>query len=184
MINKTDWMGSFCSILIIATLFHTAQGQDIPASYHDLIRKVKEINVDTTLKKLILHNEDFISPSPDGGGELTGFFKQDQIQKVTRQIWLSNGIEVYDYYFTEGKLIFVYETFRSFTYSLELDEFDYSKTELSFIGRYYFNDNKLNDLETTGHNRFEDDTLNIEKVLITESNENVQKLQKSMRTQR
>jgi hypothetical protein len=34
-----------------------------------------EINADTTLKKISLENEEFLENVPDGGGELTGFFK-------------------------------------------------------------------------------------------------------------
>jgi len=72
-------------------------------------------------------------------------------------------------------LVFVYETLQGFIYDDKLGEFDYSKTETNFIGCYYFRDKKLIDSETTGHNRFEDDSTDIETTLINEANENLEK---------
>ena len=113
---------------------------------------------------------EFMPQMTDGGGKLTGYYKNDQIERITREIVLSFGIETFDYYFTAGQPIFIYETLRGFRYNEDLGTFDYTKTNvnLNFIGRYYFQDNKLIDLETTGHNRFEDDSINIELTLLTE----------------
>src|SRR6185503_2327662 len=72
--------------------------QDISDKYPDVIQKIKKINEDTTLQKVILTNEEFMPQMTDGGGELTGYFKKGKIQKITREIGLSYGIETYDYY--------------------------------------------------------------------------------------
>ena len=117
----------------------------------------------------------------DGGGELVGYFLKDQIQKITRKIYLSYGIETNDYYFTNGRLIFVYELFNMFVYDDKLSKFDYEKTKINFIGRYYFKDKQLIDSETTGHNRFENDALDIEATLTKESNECIENLNKKVK---
>ena len=161
-------MKKFPPILILISCVLTSYGQDISNKYPGLIARVKKVNKDKSLSKISLENEEFMDHLTDGGGELTGLYKNDQIQKVIRKVFLSNGIEQFDYYFADGKLIFIYETFRAFKSLESQGTFDYSKTEIEFIGRYYFQNTKLVDSETTGHNRFEDDTIDIEKTLIAE----------------
>jgi len=151
-------------------------GQDISDKYPDFIKRVGLINKDQSLNKVTLKNEEFMAQTTDGGGELIGYFKNGQIQKITRKIGLSYGIETYDYYFTNGQLIFVYEILAGFVYNDQTSKFDYTKTKINFIGRYYFKNNKLIDSETTGHNRFEDNAIDIETTLSKEMNECLNKL--------
>lgn len=165
-------------IIILLLIGSTLYGQDISDKYPDLIKRVGLINKDKSLTKQTLKNEEFMTQMTDGGGELTGYFKNGQIQKITREIGLSHGIETYDYYFTNGQLTFVYELLNGFVYNENTSKFDYTKTKINFIGRYYFRENKLIDSETTGHNRFEDDTLDIETTLIKEMKECLDALKK------
>jgi hypothetical protein len=167
-------------ILTIICLLNSSivSGQDISKKYPELIKTVELINKDNSLIKVTLKNEEFMTQVTDGGGELIGYFKNGQIQKITRKIGLSYGIETYDYYFTSRQLIFAYELLNGFIYNESISKFDYTKTEINFIGRYYFRNNKLIDSETTGHNRFEDDTLDIETTLIKEMNEYLDKLKR------
>ena len=155
------------SLLYLSAFASSAQ--DISPKYPGLIAQVKKINRDTSLDKLSLSNEEFMPQMTDGGGELTGYFKNGAIQKISREIGLSYGIETYDYYFSNGKLVFIYETLKGFVYNEKGDSVDHSKTELNFIGRYYFKNDKLIDSETTGHNRFEADDIDMEKVLLKET---------------
>lgn len=169
--------------LLIAILIGSSStyAQDISDKYPSLINRVKQINQDESLTIVTLENEGFLPQATDGGGELTGYFKSGQIQKITRRIGLSYGIEIYEYFFTAEKLIFVYETLDGFPYVESSGKFDHTKTERNFIGRYYFKDGKLIDSETTGHNRFEDDTIDIESTLTKEMNYCLDKLEKKRR---
>ena len=151
-------------------------GQDISNKYPQLIKRIKQINTSNYQKVVTLNNEEFMPEMADGGGKLAGYYKNDQIEKITQEIVLSYGIETFDYYFTAGQLIFVYETLKRFPYDENLGKFDYTKTNINFVGRYYFTDNKLIDSETTGHNRFEDDTIDIEMTLIKEVKDNLDQL--------
>src|SRR6187399_2214269 len=82
-----------------------------------LIRKKFEIiNKDSTLRKVVLENEDFLSNMTDGGGKLTGFYKDKEIKKIYEWIGLSNGISIKEFYFDKERLIFVYEKFDSFVF--------------------------------------------------------------------
>lgn len=144
---------------------------------------VKQIDRDSSLKKVILTNEEFMPQMTDGGGELTGYFKKGTIQKITREISLSYGIETYEYYFSKGSLVYIHETLNGFVYDEKSDSVDHSKTELNFIGHYFFKQDKLIDHATIGHNRFEDDTIDIGKVLVAEARDNLS-LVKRARTRR
>jgi hypothetical protein len=158
-------------ILTFALVCTSSYGQDIADKYPELIKRVGFINNDKSLTQVTLTNQEFMTEMTDGGGELIGFFKNKAIQKITRKVGRSYGIETYDYYFNNGQLVFVYELFSGFVYKESTSMFDYTKTEINFIGRYYFKEDKLIDSETTGHNRFEDDTIDIETTLITEMKE-------------
>jgi hypothetical protein len=172
-------MRRLCNLLLAILIGSlSTYGQDISEKYPSLIDRVKEINQDKSLTIVTLENEEFLPQVTDGGGELTGYYKSGQIQKITRRIGLSYGVEIYEYYFTDGKLIFVYETLDGFPYVERSGKFDYTKTERNFIGRYYFKRGKLIDSETTGHNRFEDDTIDIESTLTKEMIDCLDKLEK------
>jgi hypothetical protein len=149
----------------------------------DIIKGIKvefnKINADKGLRKVILENEEFLENMTDGGGELSGYFMKGQIKKVRQWVGLSNGNETKEFYFKNGQLIFVYEKFDSFIFNPNKEQLDHTKTETTFEGRYYFNNNKIIDYRTTGHNRFEDDTIDPEKTLLEEASKNVKQLTKN-----
>ena len=57
-------------------------------------REVKIISNDSTLKNITLNDKEFLDHTPDGGGQLTGFYKNDQIEKIVLWIGLSYGNEI------------------------------------------------------------------------------------------
>lgn len=134
-------------------------------------RSVKIINSDTLLKSVELENEYFINEGrvTDGGCTLTGFTKNGSILKIVSWVGFSYGNEIFEYYYKNNKLLFVYEEHHSFVFDKELGEFRHDSTEITFRGRYYFINNKLIDYITTGHNRFEDDSVDPERTLLKES---------------
>lgn len=171
----------FTSILTLSLI--TTFGQDTTKLINEIRKEFKTINNDATLKKVALNNEDFLEHTMDGGAQLTGFYKAGQLKKIVRWFGLSNGNEIFEYYFKNQQLIFVYAQFNSFVYDKEqIIRFD--TTEKTFVRRYYFYDNKLIDKITTGHNRFEDDTIDAEKTLLTEANDNKKLLERNTKGRR
>jgi hypothetical protein len=136
-------------------------------------KEFKNINGTNDFEVIILENEDFLDNATDGGGKLTGYYKNNSLKKVVVSVGLSHGIETLEFYFQNSSLIFVYEKFEGFVFDEKKSSFDYTKTIKSFEGRYYFNKKKLVDYITTGHNRFEDDSLDPENVLLKEANDYV-----------
>ena len=164
----------FATFTFISTCFTQAKSDII-----DGIRvEFKYINADNDLKKVTLENEEFLENMTDGGGELTGYFNKGQIKKFPQWVDLSNGNKTTEFYFKNGHLIFVYEKFASFPFNTKTEQLDHTKTETTFEGRYYFHNNKLIDYRTTGHNRFEDDTIDPEKTLLKEASKDVKQLTK------
>jgi hypothetical protein len=144
-----------------------------------LIRKKFEIiNKDTTLKKVVLENEEFLSNMTDGGGKLTGFYKNKEIKKIYEWIGLSNGISIKEFYFDKGQLIFVYEKFDSFVFDDKKNEFDLTKTKTIFEGRYYFNNKKLFSRSSKGDKSLAARDESTEDDLIERATENLEALSK------
>lgn len=129
--------------LLICCGIHTSFAQ----SKEEMVRLVRKefqaINNDSTLKTVVLNNEDFLDEMPDGGGSLTGFYKDGKIRKIVEWIGISHGINIREFYFKDNQLIFVYTQFKSFVYDEKKDTLDLMHTTLTSEGRYYFKDGKL-----------------------------------------
>ena len=127
-----------------------------------------------------LTNEQFLGHMTEGGGELTGYFKTGQIKKIVERIGLSYCVRTFEYYFWDGQLIFVYAKEEDFPYIDSTGTLDYTKLELAFEGRYYFDNGKIIETKMTGQKRVADDKeTDIEKELLATAKQNVDSLKKS-----
>jgi hypothetical protein len=164
-------IATFIITLILTQSISVVWGQNDIKTVEIIERVVKKINSDTTKKSIELDNEYFINEGrvTDGGCSLTGFTKNGSIVKIVSWVGLSFGNEIIEFYYKNNKLIFVYEEFHSFVFDKDLGEIRHDTTEKTFLGRYYFNNSKLINYITTGHNRFEDDTVDPEQTLLNES---------------
>ncbi len=137
------------------------------------IRKdFQEINNDRSLAKKTLDGEEFLENIPDGGAELTGYYKNNEIVKAVEWIGLSYGNRTREFYFKNEKLFFVYEKFQSFIIDDSTREMDHSNVKTTFEGRYYFNKDKLIEKKITGKRIFEDESANLVKELLESAKEN------------
>ena len=134
-------------VLFVSFLFSCKQKQedvlaDIRKNYANVNNKLK----DYTRKQV----EDIVSPA---GGNIIGFYRDDEIKKITAQYFTDTNRVFTDYYFDEGMLIFVSEqTFvynkpASYTEEKAKEQadsvwYDDKKTVLQ-INRFYFNKNNL-----------------------------------------
>jgi hypothetical protein len=140
--------------------------------YFDDTIRIKEIQEYVTRMdkykfkdSLELENEDFMENMTDGGGSLTGYFKNGELLKIKDWVGLSYGVMQHSFYFNEGQLVFVYET-EDYFYVSDSSGIDLSKFGQHFRGDYYFANNKLVDMVTLGHNRFEDENNNPEREFL------------------
>jgi hypothetical protein len=119
-------------------------------------------------KKLI--NEQFLKQMTDGGGELTGYFKDGEISKIVERVGISFCIRIFEYYFWDGKLIFVYELEIDPLYNDSTGTLDWNNQKIVFEGRYYFDNDKLIESKIIGQKRLPDDIrLNKEKIFLAEA---------------
>jgi hypothetical protein len=158
----------FILLLFPCLLINGQASQEI---IKNIRKNFQTTNADTTLKKLSLDGEEFLDHVPDGGGELTGFFKNDSIVKISEWIGLSYGNRVREYYYKSNKLIFVYEKFQSFVQKNN-GELDHDKIKTTFEGRYYFDKDKLIEQKISGKRTFEDNSSDVVKDLQEEAKNN------------
>ena len=148
-------------------------------SVEKIIEQVEKINQENDYRKVILRNEEFMENMTDGGGELTGFYRNNIISKTYQTIGISYGIYFVEYYYDDNKLIFVSEKFEQYSYD-SLNTLDYSKTTTAFKGLYYFDSGKIIYSTSAGHNRFEEDNFDPAKYYTDESIRNLELIRNKM----
>ncbi len=104
---------------------------------------VEQINKDTSYTTKTLKNEQFLAKMTDGGGQLTGYFKNGELLKIIERIGLSSCININEYYLQDNKLIFVYIRGKEFKYIDSLSTFYSGVQTLTMDCRFLFQDDKL-----------------------------------------
>lgn len=153
-------------VTILLTIPMTvAFGQSKSDIIRNIEQKVQFVKQATGYKRVTLINEEFIDTGfikqpGKGYGQLTGFFRNDSIYKICEQIGVrvSHDSFTTDYYFFDGKLIFVYEKYgkeeeKGFVENSFMESdgtIGYRTPSLPFEGRYYFDNDKLIFTETKG----------------------------------
>ncbi len=121
----------------------------------------KLIDKDSSLKKKVYEQEEFMDHATDNGASLTFYYKNGLVYRITEWVGLSGYVVIIDYYFQSGKLVYVRD--EELTYERNPVTGDltgkFSKDD-RFLGKYFFRNNKLVDQVSLGHNRFEDDEKN------------------------
>jgi hypothetical protein len=134
----------------LALLTITLFGQ---SSNIEQVRKaVEEINLATLVTKT-LANEQFLDQITDGGGVLTGYFKNGELVKVVERVGLSSCVSNYEYYICDGALIFVYGQEKVFPYLDSTNTFDYKTRAVSMECRFYFDKGNLIESKFAGQPR-------------------------------
>jgi hypothetical protein len=121
-----------------------------------------------------LQNEEFLQNETDQGGELTGLYKRNRILRIYKSIGKPEGVFISEYYYDhykKSKLIFIREKFNSYVYDDSSKTFDYTKLHSTYSGKYYFNKGKLIDSAVTGIRFSPVQSIDLEDILIKESNE-------------
>jgi len=138
---------------ILSAFSMVGYGQSKDAIIKDIKNSFQQINNDKSLKVVKLENEEFLQNMTDGGGSLTGYFKNDTLCKISVWAGLSFGIRQYEYYLKNGRLFFIYEKEEDFA-ATSSGTLDYKKLDLAFEGRYYMNEGKVIDIKVKGQKRF------------------------------
>jgi len=161
----------FILIILVSVFLQDAFSQTTPELMEETSEKVEMIDIDATLKTVTLLNDEFMQEMTDGGGELKGYYRDNLIYHIHQTVGISYGIYLTEYYYSGNKLIFVNEKFNQYYYDTLTTSLDYSKTENAYNGSYFFNNGKLIHYTSTGHSRFEGDSIDVAKTLTTESDE-------------
>ncbi len=125
--------------------------------------------MDTTLKSVTLQNREFLKDTAYAGGELTGFYKDNNIYRIYKSAAASFRVELSEYYYKKKQLIFVHKKISEYVYNDSSKKYDYTKINITFSGFYYFNNEKLIDSKISIQNNFSRKSYNPERNLLEES---------------
>ncbi|MFC6858157.1 hypothetical protein [Zunongwangia atlantica] len=144
--------------------------QNLIEKYPGVKELEKALDSNDSLQSIILENEDFIEGSSDDGGELIGFYDaaNNEIRKIALTLFLSYGIQYYSFYLKNEQLVLVRDRTKYFGYDTKSNRIDKNNFDGGFSGIYIFRNKQLIDQISTGHNRFEDDSIDAEETFLKE----------------
>ncbi|HET9430493.1 MAG TPA: hypothetical protein VFO70_04920 [Chitinophagaceae bacterium] len=136
------------AFLTVLTLTHSyGQGKLDKSSIITQIKQVyRQINDYKNYNVVTIDDsEEFLGHGTDNGGSLKGYYKFDSLKKIVEWVGLSNRVVQNEYYFDRGNLVFVYSIDSRYRFNDSTAEFDYSRFDKVYKGRYYFSKDKLID---------------------------------------
>jgi hypothetical protein len=134
----------FIALTFICFLFLTNSYGQGKADKNSTLAQIKQVNEYKNYKVVNIDDaEEFLGHGTDNGGSLKGYYKGDSLKKIVEWVGLSNRVVQNEYYFNNGKLIFVYSTDSRCKANNKTGEIDCSKFGKVFKGRYYFSHGKL-----------------------------------------
>ena len=137
---------------LITLSFVFVWGQNKSDTLKNINQKVLLLNKETKYQIATLKDEAFLDTAftkqpGKGYGQLTGYYKNNTIYKIREFIGISllHDMAITEYYFSDGKLIYVKETE---TYGPDrqtdsLGTVDHKKFKADFEGGYYFTNDKM-----------------------------------------
>ena len=156
-------------------------GQGIIEKYPEIQIEKNQIDQNDSLETIKLENEEFLENMTDGGGRLIGpYDKNGIVRKIEVIVYISHGVQEYDFYLMDESPILIEDRFKQFAWNKESNSFDYSHFDGGFHGTYIFQNSHLKDQISLGHNRFEDDQIDIEETFISEYENYLEKIKKRL----
>jgi len=123
------------AMLVCCTLAHA----QIDSTYIvGVDRRVQEIDAAKDYEIKTLENEEFLEQMTDGGGHLTGFLKDGQLVKMESWVGFSSCVNITEFYFDRGQLVFVQEQGLEFAYVDSTASFDPDLQAVTMVNRLYF----------------------------------------------
>lgn len=176
----------FCLKILLLILFASSclNSQTKEEIIEQINEYVEDIHLDTNLKTVTLQNNEFLENMTDGGGELTGFYKKRKFYRIYQSVAISYGVYITEFYYQNDKLIFVRDNFNAYVYVDSLNAFDYSQSNNTYSGIFYFDNDRIIHSSSKGHGRTEVDNIDPEKVLLFESNKNLNILRLEMNSKK
>ncbi|MEQ1625574.1 MAG: hypothetical protein ABL870_12820 [Sediminibacterium sp.] len=122
----------------------------------DIRSSVERINITKgyTIRKL--ENDQFLDQIPDGGGLLTGYFKNGKVEKINEWIVLSSCTITTVYYIENNNLIFTYTIGSEFPYIDSLNKFDNKNSIKKMECKFFYHNGAIVKSILTGSTRCDD----------------------------
>jgi hypothetical protein len=116
-------------------------------------RITKDIDMRNDLKPVVLENEMFMEESTDGGGVLTAWMHKRQVLKLVEWVGLSSCVNVTEYYFHDGQLVFVTVEGSEYAYVDSLGAFDRRVQRTTMEARFHYHAGEVVKQEVSGSTR-------------------------------
>ncbi|MBO9731260.1 MAG: hypothetical protein J7623_21660 [Chitinophaga sp.] len=157
-------------LLLAGGLFHgyPTLSQVVNKNTIPIIKICKQVDVDTSLRKVAATGDLSHLPAYGKDKALTGYYKDSTLVKMILKGYDKDGKETFVYYYHRNALIFVYNEYFGPHYN-DTGKRVPNAFESNFRGYYYFKNGKWLDEVSNGHNRFEDDQLDSGKILPAEA---------------
>ena len=147
--------------LLIFLTFASLFSAQSPTKVEQIRQTFKVINSEKNYTLKILDNDYFTDVKnqvTDNGQELKGYYKKGKLKKMVYYVGLSYGIRIYEFYYSNNSLIFVFLKQSKYVYpdhsSEKSNREDNVKLTPVFEGRYYFDQSKLFKTKETGKEMF------------------------------
>lgn len=98
---------------------------------------------------VVIDDSTFVQAMPDRGAKLTGYYKEDTIQKIVTWFGFNFGDVRRDYYYWKDSLIMVIETQKLYSTAADA-HVNPDSVKASYTGRYIFSHNELTDVSQKG----------------------------------
>ncbi|MBK9176242.1 MAG: hypothetical protein IPM46_07880 [Flavobacteriales bacterium] len=125
------------AVMVGCTVTHAQVDSAYIVAVDGQVQKINEVK-DYELRTL--ENEEFLEQMTDGGGDLTGMFKNGELIKVVKRVGLSSCVDITEYYFRNSQLVFVSAQGLEFAYIDSTASFDPDVQQVTMEGRFYYSD--------------------------------------------
>ncbi len=139
-------MKTTITILLICLFANFATAQTEQELIKEIRKHYKWVNSQKDFVPVVLNNQDFLDQATDNGATMTGYYKNNKLYKIIETVGISYAVITSEYYFWSGELFFIYHTEKAYKEKKDdagnFIELDYTKTELKYEDRQYFNKDK------------------------------------------
>jgi hypothetical protein len=124
--------------VLVCFLFVTASIHAAPSAAEEKIKVIRAqySEIEASLKQCRQVKRDLPGESAEGG-ELTGYFKNSSLLKLAAKFYGETGNALEEYYFWNGRLVFVLRTESRYTAPMS------GRVQSKSEERFYFDDDKL-----------------------------------------
>ena len=155
------------TIVFLFFSYLNVNGQTVAQTVKDIRKKFQIINATKGYKTVTIDYETLNTLTGievHDGAEVTGYLKDKKLHKMVYSAFHSNMKETIEYYYWDGKPIFIYQRLEQPTYDTVTTSLDFTKTTLQFECRIYCKNGKVVQILKSGDPLYYETEATTQKV--------------------